>query len=333
MIAKNLLGKSNLLVSKVGMGILPIGPAQLNLTIERGCEIIEYAFNQGINFFDTAEYYNTSAYLKAAISSLLKEGVKREDLVICSKSLATSYRDMNIAIKKQLEELNLEYIDIFLMHEVRTGQLLQRKGALKALQEYKEKGKIRATGLSTHHVNIVDDISSNPDIDVIFPLLNYKGMGIRKGYIKNGEVFDSFGSALEMEDAIHKCKLNNIGVFTMKALGGGNLSSTYQKAINYVISNEDISSLMLGFGNKKEIDDIVKLLNHQLSPSYNPDTSLKRVRVNQEDCEGCGSCIPACNSHAISFSKENGLAEIDQTKCITCGYCAYACPVRAIIMY
>lgn len=332
-IEKNILGKSLLSVSKAGMGVLPIGPAQLNLTVNQGKDIIKYAFSQGINFFDTAEYYNTGAYLKKALHELSLEGIDRDEYVISSKSLSSTYDGMCQSIENQLDDLGLNYIDIFLMHEVRTGQLEERADAFEALKDYKKRGLIRAIGLSTHHINIVDNISYNPDFDVVFPLINFKGMGIRKGYVKNGTIYDSFGTPEEMSMAIHKCASNNIGVFTMKALGGGNLAQDYQKAINYIVSNRDITSLMLGFGNKKEIDDIVNLLNNNLPQNYNPDISQKMVRVNQEDCEGCGSCIPTCGSKAISFSKENGLAQIDATKCITCGYCAYACPVRAIIMY
>ena len=60
--------------------------------------------------------------------------------------------------------------------------------------------------------------------------------------------------------------------------------------------------------------------------------SKKKVYINQEDCEGCGSCKAACPAGAI-FYNENGLAEVDHEKCLTCGYCSPVCPVRAVIMY
>jgi ferredoxin len=69
-----------------------------------------------------------------------------------------------------------------------------------------------------------------------------------------------------------------------------------------------------------------------MAPDYNPDTSLKKIRINHEDCMGCGACMKICASGAIYYD-ENGLAVVDQDKCVTCGYCAYACPERAIIMY
>ena len=118
----------------------------------------------------------------------------------------------------------------------------------------------------------------------------------------------------------------------MKALGGGNLAAHYREALDYVFGLDSIDSVMLGFGCRRDIDDIVSYLDGSMPDDYTPDVSAKRVRVNQEDCEGCGTCIGTCHSAAIMYNK-NGLAEIDQSKCITCGYCAQSCPVRAIIMF
>ncbi len=329
----NFLGNTGLKVSQCGMGILTMGKSQLNLSIQEGAELIYYAYSKGINFFDTAEYYETYEYLKEGLK-LIKERVpKGHPPVISSKSLAADYNGMKNAIENALKELDLNVIDIFLMHEVRTGQFSLRDGALKALKEAKEIGQIKAIGLSTHHVDIVDNISTNPDIDLIFPLLNFKSMGIRKGILKQGKIIDHPASNIEMIEAIKKASSNGKGIFTMKALGGGNLTTDYQKALSFAFSQKEVSSVMLGFGKKSEIDDLISFLQGSMPPTFNPDISKKIVRVNQEDCEGCGTCLKHCASNAISFSKENGLAIIDPEKCITCGYCAYACPVRAIIMY
>ena len=64
------LGKTNLVVSPVGMGVLPIGPGQLALPLEQGAEIICHAVKNGINFIDTAQYYRTYPYIKRALEML-----------------------------------------------------------------------------------------------------------------------------------------------------------------------------------------------------------------------------------------------------------------------
>ena len=118
----------------------------------------------------------------------------------------------------------------------------------------------------------------------------------------------------------------------MKAFGGGSLTVSYQEALDYVFSKPVIDSVMIGFGKTAEVDDLLSYLDGSMAPTYNPDISKKKVYINQEDCEGCGSCKEACPAGAI-FYNENGLAEVNHEKCLTCGYCSPVCPVRAVIMY
>lgn len=323
------LGKTNLSVSKAGMGVLPIGPGQLALPLEEGAEIICHAVRSGINFIDTAQYYRTYPYIKRALEMLAESGEEStrraaEGLIICSKSLAHDYDGMMSAIHEAMADLDRPFIDIFLMHEVRTGGFSERKGAWQALIDARAQGLVRAIGVSTHHVDVTMQMAGVPECDVVFSLINYASMGIRRG--------SGPASCDEMLEAIRACRNAGKGVFTMKAFGGGNLTENYQKSLDYVFSKEEIQSVMIGFGSKSEIDDIVSYLDGTMSADYNPDTSHKKMRINQEDCEGCGSCMKVCASKAIFYNK-NGLAEIDQSRCLTCGYCSYACPVRAVIRY
>lgn len=316
---KRFLGKTDIEVSAVGFGVLPIGPSQLALPVEQGAEIIRYALRHGINFIDTAQYYRAYPYISKAL-----ESGEFHDVVICSKSLCIDYEGMMDAIQEARDVLNRDVIDVFLMHEVRSGQLEQRAGAWKALCDAKEQGLVRAIGLSTHHVDITEAAASMETLDVVFPLINYAGLGIRRG--------DAFAAREEMMAAISLCHKAGKGVFSMKAFGGGNLTHHYQEALDYVFSQPEIDSVMIGFGAVSEIDDLLSYLDGSMDRGYNPDVSQKKVYINQEDCEGCGACKATCPAGAI-FYNENGLAEVNHTKCLTCGYCSPVCPVRAIIMY
>ena len=327
---KQSLGNTGLSVSRAGFGVLPMGPAQLALPLEEGAELLLYGMQAGMNFFDTAEYYQTYPYLRLAMDQWQARGGDLSQLVISSKSLAQDYAGMMTAIEDARKQLDREVIDIFLMHEVRSGQLAERKGAWEALKDARAQGLVKAIGLSTHHVNVAREAASMDDLDVVFPLLNYAGLGIRIAS-ENGK--ERFAKPEEMLQAIRLCHAAGKGVYSMKAFGGGSLTATYQKALDFVFSQPDIDSVMLGFGRKSEIDDLLSWLAGTMPVGYNPDISKKRVRVNQEDCEGCGACRSMCASGAIFWNRENGLAEIDQEKCITCGYCIPACPVRAMIMY
>lgn len=313
-----LLGKTNIKVSRVGMGVLPIGPNQRALEIDEGAAVIRYALEQGINFLDTAQYYKTYPYIGTALKNTGFEPV------ICSKSLYGDYSSMDNAIEEARRNLDRDVIDIFLLHEVRTGQFEERQGAWECLNDAKAKGKIRAMGISTHNVDVTEKMAGVHECDVVFSLINYAGLGIRNGFAP--------GTPEDMMNAISKCHETGKGIFSMKAFGGGNLTGTYQKALDYVFSKPEIDSVMIGFGSLKDIDDCMSYVNGDMPKDYNPDISLKRMRIEQSDCEGCGSCIKACQSEAV-FYNERGLAQIREDRCLTCGYCAAACPVRAVIMY
>jgi len=331
---KQHLGNTELLVSRAGFGVLPLGPSQRNLTLEKGTELLLYGMHHGFTFFDTAEYYQTYPYLRAALDAWEKAGGLRSDMVISSKSLSPDYDGMMYAIEDARQQLELDAIDIFLMHEVRSGQLAQREGAWKALCDAKKQGLVKAIGLSTHHVDTAAAASEMPELDVVFPLLNYAGLGIRTSEISpDGRTTERFASAEEMLESIRLCHAAGKGIFTMKTFGGGSLTAEYQTALDFAFRQPEVDSVMVGFTDPSEIDDLIAWMDGTMAPGYNPDISEKRVHVNQEDCEGCGACRAMCSAGAIFWSPENGLAEVDQSKCLTCGYCIPACPVRAMIMY
>lgn len=312
------LGSSGLQVSRIGFGVLTMGATQLDLDLDAGADLIRYALDQGINFFDTAQYYRTYPYLKRALAG------RQDQVVLCSKCLSGSYEAMREAVEEARTQLDRDVIEIFLLHEVRhNGDLESRTGALTYLLEAKAKGLIKAVGVSTHHADVAMAAAVRPEFDVFFPLINFQGLGIRYG--------DGPGTREQMEQSIQAAAESGKGVFAMKVFGGGNLTGHYREALDYVCALPGIHSLIIGFGQHQEIDEILAYEAGTLSPDFHPQLNHKKMRIDQGDCEGCGACLLRCPNGAIAWT-EHGTARIDQSVCLNCGYCAPHCPVRAIIM-
>ena len=323
---KKELGKTGIHVTPVGMGVLTIGNTQLALSLEAGARVVRYAVEQGINFLDTAEYYHTYQYIKRAMNNLASafdQGALSRP-VIASKSLVSDYDGMRRAIDDCRTALNLDIIDIFLLHEVRQPpDFADRSGAWACLQDAKAKGHVKAIGISTHHTDAAAEAVQTPGVDILFPLINFQGLGIRKG----GEA----GSREDMEKAIKDASAKGIGVFAMKAFGGGNLTPYYVEALDYVTRLPGIDSTMIGLGSVRDVADAVAYFEGRLPADFVPNTKRKHMFIDRGDCEGCGACAAYCTSKAISMDDE-GIAVVDTEACIMCGYCVQVCPTRALIM-
>ena len=332
----NLLGKTNLKVSEVGLGCLTMGFEQLGLSPEEGSKIILHAVKRGINFLDTAQYYDTYKYMLPALIAIRDSQDSSQNHtcsqprlpfpIISSRSLTSTYEGMVEAVQECLAALQIEKVDIFGLHEVRGMEdFYARSQAWRALQDMKKAGKVGYTCVTTHHQDVALAMAEQADCDTVFALINKEGLGIRQG-----EGLGRAGSAEAMAAAIEKCAKAGKGVFTMKAFGGGNLIHRYTECLDYAKNLPGNQCVMMGMGTVEEVDAAVAYFDGYLAPDYKPDTNKKSMRVDQSDCEGCGTCIQYCNSRAIAWNSE-GLAEIDPDKCVHCGYCAPQCPVRAII--
>ena len=304
------LGDTGLMVSRLCFGGLTVGPLQANLSVEEGARVIAYAFDQGVNFIDTAKLYNTYPYIKRAL-----ELTKNKDIVISCKSYDYTYEGMKESVAEACEAMGVQKISIFSLHEQESRLTLRGHGdAIRYLQDAKKQGIIDAIGVSTHAVEVVDAIASMPEIQVVHPLYNKNGLGIMDG------------SAEDMGNAIKKAYLAGKGIYSMKPLGGGNLLASYKECMDFVLSNPYIHSIAMGMQTKDEVDaDMAAIEGRQISKEL-----LARVRnrtkrlLIEEWCEGCGHCVESCQAGALSLV--DGKAQVDKDKCLLCGYCSAHCP-------
>lgn len=317
------LGKTGLTVSRLCFGVLTMGPLQANLPLAEGVALLEYAAAQGVNFFDTAASYGTYPYLR----SFLKKARGRQP-IIASKSYAVTAREMRASLEQAREGLDRDVVDIFLLHEQESALTLKgHQQALEFLVESRERGTVRAVGISTHTVAGVRAVLDRPEIDLAHPLFNIKGLGIRDG------------SREAMLDAIRSAWSREKGIYLMKALGGGHLLPMAEQALAYAFGQECAASVAVGMQTRAEIDFNARLAGgmpvsqEMRAAAAGPGAggAVRRLRI-EDWCEGCGECMQACPQDALSPG-EDGRIAVDGDACLLCGYCAGACPHFCLKVY
>lgn len=295
---------------------MTLGPLQGNYNLDEGSEIMAYAMKKGVVFFDTAQLYETYEYIELAAK---KSGI---DPIISTKSYAYDRKGAVEAFEEARKRLNRDVIDIFMMHEQESRLTLRgHREALEFYLEQKEKGNIRAVGVSTHNVEVVEAASDMVEIDVIHPIYNSSSIGINDG------------NSIDMATAIEKANKSGKGIFSMKPLGGGNLIQDYYGSMSFVLGNKNIHSVAIGMKSKCEVDMNIAIVNNQVPP----DDVVEKVALQNRSlhiefwCEKCGRCVERCKQDALRM--ENGAIAIDYDKCVLCGYCSSVCPAFAIKVY
>ncbi len=307
------LGNTGLKVTDFCLGVLPMGPLQANLPEKECIQIIEKAIEMGVNFIDTAEAYQTQSYIGKAI------GEKRNDLVISTKSFATSYDECASSVEKSLTELQTDHIDIYHLHAAKAtiNVFTERKGALDYLNQAKKDRVIKSIGIATHSVKVVDEAAKRDDIDIIFALINKVGLGILEG------------STEDMINSIQKANNAGKGVYVMKPLGGGNLLAEIDESIGWVRSLEGVSSTAVGVVSIAELLYNLKLFeaNHpEIKDVKKPNglSKIKKLLILKQFCDGCGNCVNMCPNEALTLVDNK--ASVDRRRCLLCNYCASVCP-------
>ena len=337
-------------VTRIALGSLTVSPMQAALPFDEAADVTAYAFDSGINFIDTAQYYENYDIIRAA----LKRCKDPDKVVVSTKTYAYSRSLAVQAVEEARQALGRDVIDIFMLHEQESYSTMQgHMPAFEYLMECREKGIIRAVGASTHHVALVKGLirlkQEGLPIDVCHPLYNMDGIGIADG----GEN--------DMAAAVSELHSMGVGIFGMKALGGGHLSVRSEDALKFALSRPFIDAVAVGMQSREEIDANVRLLTEGgFSESDKQFLGEKHRSLHVEDyCEGCGACVRRCGEGALrledapddgcvsefdfsaEFAQENGIsretarkrAVPDDRKCVRCGYCTKVCPVFALKIY
>lgn len=303
----NLFEKEN--VSKLCYGTLSLSFLQNFDSLENKVNLLNYAFERGINFYDTAELYDNY--------NILKEFIKdkdRDKLTLATKSYAYDKQTAEFSVNKALKELNTDYLDVFMLHEQENGNNFRgHYEAVERFMKYKEQGVIRHFGISTHRIAAVRDSLQFDEIEFVFPLINMMGIGIQDGTVG------------EMREAIKNAKKHNKFIMAMKIYGGGHLINQAKKAFDFARNISEIDSIAVGMSTFEEIDaNICYLENNELNINIkNKIRNQKRTLMIEEWCVGCGKCASKCSQNALRII--DGKCVVDMDKCVLCSYCAGEC--------
>ena len=306
-------------VTKLCVGSLTVSPMQAALPLERAAEVLAYAFDRGITFTDTAQYYENYAIIRRA----LEKCAAPERVRVSTKTYAYSRTLAEEAVEQARRELDRDVIDIFMLHEQESYETLRgHMDALDYLFECKARGVIKAVGASMHHIAAVRGVKKLAErgfpLDVIHPIFNKAGIGIADGDVG------------EMAQAIAEVHDLGIGVFGMKSLAGGHLYSSAAEAFDFVLDSGFIDAVAVGMQSEEEIDANVSYFESRSFPESAILALEKKSRrlLIEDFCEGCGSCVERCAQGALKI--EEGRAAVDGSKCVLCAYCSKVCPVFAI---
>ena len=312
------LGKTNLTISRLGFGGIPIQ----RIDAEGTRTLMRQLKDAGVNYIDTARGYTVSEeYLGYAL-----EGI-REDFVLATKSMARTKEAMEADIATSLKNLRTDYIDLYQVHNPTPDQLKQvvaPGGALEALLEAKAAGKVGHLGVTAHSL---DTFKMALEMDwvetIMFPY----------------NIVESQG-----QDLIHACAEKNIGFVCMKPLAGGAIEDA-TLALRYICSNPDVTVVIPGMADPKELEQNIAAVADTSPLTEEEQKKFQAVRddLGTQFCRRCNYCQPCTAGISISnvflfqgYLRRYGLGDWAKNRysalekkasdCVDCGLCETRCP-------
>ncbi len=310
------LGSTGITVNRNGFGALPIQ----RVTLDVAKKILRKAYDNGINFYDTARSYSDS-------EMKLGEGLSdvRENIYIATKTPSTTVEGFWNDLETSLKLLKTDYIDIYQFHNPsfcpKPGD---GTGLYEAMLEAKAQGKIRHIGITNHRVTVAKE-------------------AVESGLYETLQFPFSYLASEKDEELVRLCKEKNVGYICMKALSGGLI--THSDAAYAYLAQFDNVLPIWGVQRESELDEFI-------SYNDNPPVMTNKIKALIENdrkelagdfCRGCGYCMPCPKGIQINqcarmsqmirrapsaeWLSEYWQKEMARTEeCISCGACTKKCP-------
>lgn len=312
-------GKTGLTVSRIALGGIPI----MRISKAEGAALVREALGLGINFIDTAHGYLDS---EEKIGEGIR-GIKREELVIASKSPANDKETFNKHLDLSLQRLGLDYIDVYQLHNVATkvkfDAILAPGGAMEGLDDAVKAGKVRFPAFSSHNIATALELMKTGRFAAVQLPFNYLDNDAEK-------------------EAIPLAKKLDMGFIAMKPMGGGLLDDA-GLSFRYLLQYDDVIPDP-GIEKAEEIREIVGIVEKRqpLTAEDRKEIERRRIELGPSWCHRCDYCQPCPQGIAIStaliakscvkrFTPERarsmaGSAIERARTCLDCKACVKRCP-------
>ena len=249
------LGKSGIKSTVLGVGTGTVGGSEQRELGEAGfVKLVHHAFDRGIRYIDTAENYRTHALVRAAL-----KGLPRDKIFIQTKIPGNRAAMAKETIERYRQELGIDQFDTLLMHAMMRGSWpTDMRPLMDVLEEAKQKGRVRAVGISSHGMPPLETSVDQGDfIDVQLVRIN-----------PFGAMMD--GKPDEVAPLIQKMHKQGRGIIGMKISGetgfrvkGKDSPESRQKrleSLKYVFGLGCVDCFTIGFSDPKQIDETLELI-------------------------------------------------------------------------
>lgn len=349
-------GNTDMKVSAVGMGTMRYNEEDIKAgKLEKCAEVVLYAHEKGINFFDSAPFYCDDK--SEEVTGMALSQLPRSSYYISSKmnmntlSRKCTRDNFRWRLENSLKKLKVDYLDFYYLWCLLDLESFERQFELLYgfFKEAKQEGLIRNITFSSH--------MQGNDLEKVIDTDAFQGMLI--GYNALNYRFRQAGIA-----AAHK---KGMGITVMNPLGGGLIPNnpeifSYlaagtsltvpQAALRFVASHKEITVALAGCTEKKHVDDAVKAVENLVerpAQEIYEEYESRGISLNNL-CTGCAYCkhcpqeidIPkymdAYNEQILGNKASDRLKyhwciPIEKAaECIRCGQCETLCTQHLPIM-
>ncbi len=240
------LGRSGVKSTVLGIGTgTRGGREQLELGQVGFTKLARHAYDRGIRYIDTADNYRMHIFVRFALEEL-----PREEMFIQSKTRAQHPEVAKADLERFRRELKVDYIDSVLMHCMTTdGWPVDMRPVMDVLSEAKQKGRVRAVGISCHGM---DPLAASVDADWIdVQLTRINPFGVKMD-----------GPPAEVAAHLKKVHAKGRGVIGMKVFGEDGFGSIEKRleSLKYVLGLGCVDAFTIGFSSPAQIDETLELI-------------------------------------------------------------------------